>query len=455
MLPAIDASPAELARRYQAVRATTLALTAPLSEADVQVQSMADASPAKWHLAHTSWFFETLVLERADPCFRPHDPAYRVLFNSYYNGIGDQPARAQRGLITRPGLQAVKAYRQAVDDRVLALLDRAPDTTTLALVTLGLQHEQQHQELVLTDLLHLLSCNPLRPAYRPAGTPAGMSAVAAATAPMPAPDAATLALAWLPYEAGLVEIGHAGPGFAFDNEQPRHRQWLAPYALANRLVTQGEWADFIADGGYHEPRWWLAAGWDWLRSQHSERRDRGDHLNAPLHWQPDGPGRWQVFGLRGLQPLAAAQPVVQVSLYEADAFAAWSGAQQRLPLRLPTEAEWEHAAAPLADRGIAEGNLLDSDWLLPQPAAVGASGLQQAFGDVWEWTRSAYAPYPGFKPWSGAVGEYNGKFMANQFVLRGGSCATPRSQVRAPYRNFFAADARWQFSGLRLACDPT
>ena len=456
MLPAIDASPADLARRYQAVRATTLALTAPLSEADVQVQSMADTGPAKWHLAHTSWFFETLVLKRAEPRFRPHDPTYRVLFNSYDNGIGDQPARAQRGLITRPGLQAVKAYRQAVDDRVLTLLDRSPDATTLALVTLGLQHELQHQELVLTDLLHLLSCNPLRPGYRPAVThapaPVPPPIPPPVPAAIPAPAATTLALAWLPHEAGLVEIGHADPGFAFDNEQARHPQWLAAYALANRLVTQGEWADFIADGGYQNPRWWLAAGWDLLGSGRNERSER---ISAPLYWQADGPGRWQVFGLRGLQPLVAAQPVVQVSLYEADAFAAWSAAQQHLPLRLPTEAEWEHAAAPLAERGIAEGKLLDSEGLLPQAATLGASGLQQAFGDVWEWTRSAYAPYPGFKPWSGAVGEYNGKFMANQFVLRGGSCATPRTQLRAPYRNFFAADARWQFSGLRLACDPT
>ena len=215
-------------------------------------------------------------------------------------------------------------------------------------------------------------------------------------------------------------------------------------------MTQGEWAAFVADGGYRDPRWWLAAGWDWLRTQ---------QISAPLYWRPDGAGRWQVFSLRGPQPLVADQPVVQISLYEADAFAAWSAAQQRLPLRLPTEAEWEHAAAPLAERGIAEGNLLDSDWLQPRPAsghhAGHGAGLQQAFGDVWEWTRSAYAPYPGFQPWSGAVGEYNGKFMANQFVLRGGSCATPRSHLRAAYRNFFPADARWQFSGLRLACDPT
>lgn len=440
MLPAIDASPAELARRYQAVRATTTGLTAALSEADAQVQSMADASPAKWHLAHTSWFFETLVLELAEPEFRPHEPAYRVLFNSYYNGIGEQHTRTQRGLITRPGLAEVLAYRRAVDERVLALLaamERAPDAAMLSLLTLGLHHEQQHQELILTDLLHLLSCNPLQPAYRPA--PASPAAAFSAPEVAPAP------LQWLPQDGGLVETGHAGPGFAFDNEQPRHRQWLAPYALANRLVTQGEWADFVADGGYRDPRWWLAAGWDWLRTQ---------QISAPLYWRPDGAG-WQVFGLRGAQPLAADQPVVQISLYEADAFAAWSAVQQRLPLRLPTEIEWEHAAAPLAERGIAEGNLLDSDRLLPRAATGHGGGLQQAFGDVWEWTRSAYAPYPGFQPWSGAVAEYNGKFMANQFVLRGGSCATPRSHLRASYRNFFPADTRWQFSGLRLACDPS
>ena len=438
MLPAIDASPAELACRFQTVRATTLALTASLSEADAQVQSMDSTSPAKWHLAHTSWFFETLVLESAEPGFKPHEPAYRMLFNSYYNGIGVQHTRSQRGLITRPGLADVMTYRQAVDERVLALLHNAPDATTLSLLTLGLHHEQQHQELILTDLLHLLSCNPLRPAYRAAapGTPA-------ASAPS--------ALAWLAQDGGLVEIGHAGPGFAFDNEQPRHRQWLAPYALANRLVTQGEWATFIADGGYRDPRWWLAAGWDWLGAQRSAHDGR---LGAPLYWQADDAGGWSVFGLLGLQPLVAAQPVVQVSLYEADAFAAWSAAQQHLPLRLPTEVEWEHAAAPLAEPGLANANLLDSGRLQPQALAVGATGLQQAFGDVWEWTRSAYAPYPGFRPWAGAVGEYNGKFMANQFVLRGGSCATPRSHLRATYRNFFPADARWQFSGLRLACDP-
>ena len=438
MLPAIDASPAGLAHRYQAVRATTLRLTAPLSEADAQVQSMADTSPAKWHLAHTSWFFETLVLERAEAHFKPHEPAYRMLFNSYYNGIGEQHVRTQRGLITRPGLVDVMAYRRAVDERVLALLTTpacALDATTLSLLRLGLHHEQQHQELILTDLLHLLSCNPLQPAYR-RGPAAAHSA----------PAGAALPLAWLPQEGGLVEIGHAGAGFAFDNEQPRHRQWLAPHALANRLVTQGEWAAFVDDGGYRDPRWWLAAGWDWLRTQ---------QISAPLYWRPDGAGRWQIFSLYGPQPLDARQPMVQVSLYEADAFAAWSAAQHHLPLRLPTEAEWEHAAAPLAEQGIAAGNLLDSDRLQPCALAAPGTGLQQLFGDVWEWTRSAYAPYPGFKPWSGAVAEYNGKFMANQFVLRGGSCATPRSHLRASYRNFFAADARWQFSGLRLACDPS
>ncbi|MBL8352120.1 MAG: ergothioneine biosynthesis protein EgtB [Burkholderiaceae bacterium] len=428
MLPAIDGSPAELARRYRSVRAATLALTAPLSEADAQAQSMTDASPAKWHLAHTTWFFETLVLERFEPGFRPHQGAYRMLFNSYYNAIGQPAQRSQRGLITRPGLAEVLAYRRAVDERVQALLGGDPGATALSLLTLGLHHEQQHQELILTDLLHLLSCHPLLPAYRPAPAPAVGGAVP---------------LSWIANEGGLVEIGHGGAGFVFDNEQPRHRQWLAPYALANRLVTQGEWADFVADGGYREPRWWLAAGWDWLRTHRIEH---------PLYWQRDGAGLWQVFSLRGLQPLQRERPVVQVSLYEADAFAAWSAAQSGLPLRLPTEAEWEHAAAPLAPAGLAEGNLLDDDRLEPQPAAD-RPGLQQLFGDVWEWTRSAYAPYPGFRPWDGAVGEYNGKFMANQVVLRGGSCATPRSHLRASYRNFFPTDARWQFSGLRLACD--
>lgn len=433
-MPSTTAQP--LAQRYAELRAATLALAEPLSEADCQAQSMADASPVKWHLAHVTWFFETFVLEPFEPGFQPHHPAFRVLFNSYYQGVGAQHARPQRGLITRPGLAEVKAYRAAVDERVLQLLRGEPGPGRPELedrVSLGLQHEQQHQELILTDLLHLLSCNPLAPAYRAPGPPG-----AAPAAPAAEP------LRWVPQAGGLVDIGHEGPGFAFDNEQPRHRQWLQPYALAHRTVTQGEWLAFMEDGGYRQPRWWLSAGWDWVRSQ---------GIEAPLHWRRTGSDGWQVFSLAGLQPVEDPAPVAHVSLYEADAYASWAAAQLGRPLRLPTEAEWEHAAEPEAVAGIATGNLAETGALRPQPARGPGPGLQQLFGDVWEWTRSAYAPYPGFKPWAGAVGEYNAKFMANQFVLRGGSCATPRSHIRASYRNFFPAEARWQFSGLRLACD--
>jgi ergothioneine biosynthesis protein EgtB len=436
---AVPAAPADsLAHRFRAVRAQTEALAAPLSEADCQVQSMPDASPAKWHLAHVSWFFETFVLERFEPGFRPHHPAYRVLFNSYYNGVGEQHPRPQRGLVTRPALCEVMAYRREVDERVQALLavwgpglEAAPPGAA-ALVELGLQHEQQHQELLLTDVLHLLSCNPLAPVYRPQWP-------LAAVAPVP--------LSWVGFDGGLVEIGHAGGGFAFDNEGPRHRQWLAPYALANRLVTHGEWAAFIADGGYREPRWWLAAGWDWVRSQ---------GVRAPLYWRGGGaagaPGEcWHSFTLHGLVPIDPHTPITHISLYEADAYARWAGAQAGLPLRLPTEAEWEHAAAALPPAALAAGNFAESQALHPLPVARAQPGLLQMYGDVWEWTGSAYAAYPGFAPAEGAVGEYNGKFMVNQTVLRGGSCATPRSHIRASYRNFFPAEARWQFNGLRLA----
>jgi ergothioneine biosynthesis protein EgtB len=425
-----DANAADLARRFQQVRAATLTLAEPLSEADAQVQSMADASPTKWHLAHTTWFFETLVLEPEEPGFRPHHPAYRMLFNSYYNGIGEQHARAQRGLVTRPGLAAVMAYRRAVDDRLLARLAARPSASALKMVELGLQHEQQHQELILTDLLHLFSCNPMLPAYRPDAPPSRGEA---------------LPMQWLEHEGGLVHIGHEAAGFAFDNERPRHRQWLAPYALANRMVTQGEWAEFIADGGYRDPRWWLSAGWDWVRAMHIEH---------PLYWQPQAAGQWQVFGLHGALPMAPDAPVAHLCLYEADAYARWRAAQCGLPLRLPTEAEWEHAVAADAEHHLATGCFIESGALTALPPSS-QRGLAQAMGTLWQWTSSGYAPYPGFRPWPGAVGEYNGKFMANQYVLRGGSFASPRSHLRASYRNFFPADARWQFSGLRLARDVT
>ena len=391
-----------LADRYAAVRGETLARVEGLSEADCQVQSAEFASPAKWHLAHTAWFFETFVLERFEPAFKAYEPAFRVLFNSYYQGVGPQHARPQRGLLTRPSLAAVKAWRAAVDVRMQALLDRSSlhdDAAFTTLVELGLQHEQQHQELLWTDLLHLFSCSPLAPAVL--STPPAASTFG---------DDGHIEL-----DGGLVEIGHTGPGFAFDNETPRHRVFLAPYRLSKGLVTNADWQAFTDDGGYRQPRWWLSAGWDWLNTH---------HIEGPLHWRADG----RHFTLHGLLPREPLAPVLHISLYEADAYAHWAAAQRRQPLRLPTEAEWEHAAAT-------------------------TTGLSQATGPAWQWTASAYAAYPGFRAWEGAVGEYNAKFMANQFVLRGGSLATPAGHARPSYRNFFPADARWQFSGLRLASD--
>lgn len=431
--------------RYRRIRARSCEIALPLSEADCQVQSMPDASPIKWHLAHVTWFFETFVLEPFEPGFRPHHPAFRVLFNSYYNGVGEQHPRAQRGLITRPGLAEVLAWRVAVDQRMEALLAAPADAALAALIELGLQHEQQHQELMLTDLLHLLACNPLAPVYRPRPASAGGAPLAMSWVAPPLPGTAGSA-------GGLVEIGHAGAGFAFDNEAPRHRQFLRPYALANRLVTQGEWSEFMADGGYRDPRWWLSAGWDWVRA---------NRVEAPLYWRREDAqsARWQSFTLHGTSPIVAQAPVVHISCFEADAFARWWSEQHLAaghgPARLPTETEWEHAAAPLAPAAVANGHLADasSGVLCPLPATAGGSGLQQMYGDVWEWTGSAYTAYPGFRAPPGAIGEYNAKFMVNQIVLRGGSCATPREHIRASYRNFFPADARWQFNGLRLACD--
>jgi ergothioneine biosynthesis protein EgtB len=417
---------------YAEVRGATRALAAPLSEADCQVQSMPDASPIKWHLAHTTWFFETFVLERHERAFAPFHPAFRVLFNSYYNGIGEQHPRPQRGLVTRPGLAEVLAYREAVDRRMAVLLDRPHAAALAQLVTLGLHHEQQHQELMLTDVKHLLSCNPLAPAY------------ASALPPPAQPVAAADASGWVEYGGGLVEIGHPGgddAGFAFDNETPRHRHYLRPYALARRPVTQGDYEAFVADGGYADPRWWLAAGWDAVRTQ---------RIEAPMYWRDGG----ALFTLHGLQARDPQAPAVHLSYYEAEAYARWWSAQHpgQPPARLPTEAEWEHAAAGAT---LAGANFVETGALHPRaPADGGALGApRQLFGDVWEWTSSSYAPYPGYQAWEGAVGEYNAKFMVDQYVLRGGSCATPASHMRASYRNFFPAGTRWQFSGVRLARD--
>ena len=400
---------------YCAVRARPLALAAPLSAEDCCVQSMPDASPAKWHLGHTAWFFETFVLEACEPHYRPFDDAFRVLFNSYYNAVGARHPRPQRGLLTRPGLARVLDYRADVDRRMQAVLASGQAAALADVVALGLQHEQQHQELLLTDIKHLLSCSPLVPAY--------------AAAPLPTAPAAPLT--WQGWAAGLVDIGHAGNGFCYDNELPRHRVYLPAYALPSRLVTNGEYAAFVAAGGYADPALWLSEGWDWRMAQGREH---------PLYWR-SGTDGWQEFTLGGLCALDAAAPVVHVSLYEADAYARWSGA------RLPTEAEWEHAAAQLP----VQGHFADADRL--HPASSAAPGLAQMFGDAWEWTSSSYGAYPGFRTGPGAIGEYNGKFMVNQYVLRGGSCATPAGHVRASYRNFFPAAVQWQFSGIRLARD--
>jgi ergothioneine biosynthesis protein EgtB len=396
---------------FQAVRHASLRLAAPLSSEDCCAQSMPDASPVKWHLAHTTWFFETFILEAREDGFAPYHPAFRMLFNSYYNGVGAKHPRAQRGLLTRPPLDEVKAYRADVDARMLRLLEARPDDATLAqLVTLGLQHEQQHQELMLTDLKHLLSCNPIAPGY-------DGEALAPGSAPPP--------LAFLEFDGGLVEIGHDGRGFCFDNELPRHHSYVAPFTLASRLVTNGEYAAFIEAGGYREPALWLAEGWDKAAS---------GELAAPLYWRRQPDGGWIEFTLHGEHPLDPARPVTHVSLYEADAYARWCGA------RLPLESEWEFAAR-LA--GIEAGRL--------HPDAAAGDGLAQMFGACWQWTSSSYAPYPGYAPAAGAIGEYNGKFMVNQYVLRGSSCATPGGHARASYRNFFPAGARWQFTGIRLA----
>ena len=418
---------AGLARRYAAVRECSRALAAPLSPEDCQAQSMPDASPVKWHLAHVTWFFETFVLERFEPVFKPFDPAFRVLFNSYYQGVGDRFSRPQRGLLTRPGLATVWQWREQVDARIAHLIEHTDSADALRLIELGLHHEQQHQELLLTDVKHLLSINPLRPAYR---------------RHWPLVPVTTVEPRWVEQTGGLVEIGHEGDGFSFDNEVPRHRQWLEPYALMNRLVTNGDWWAFVQDGGYAEPRWWLAAGWDWVCAQ---------GLRAPLYWSlPTETGAMpSVFTLHGEAGLDPHTPVAHISHFEADAFARWASATHTewAGARLPNEAEWEAAATALP----VQGNLQEAHALHPLPARSAGDGLLQMYGDVWEWTSSSYGAYPGYRPAEGAVGEYNGKFMINQYVLRGGSCATPASHLRASYRNFFPTDARWQFSGLRLA----
>ena len=422
----VAADPKTVLEQYDAVRSYTEALAAPLSPEDQTAQSMADVSPTKWHRAHTTWFFETFVLAEHEAGFAPFQDTYWFLFNSYYESLGPRYSRPDRGVITRPGAHDVGIYRRNVDDRLRDLLDGLDDGTLHKLaptLELGFHHEQQHQELLLMDIKHVLSRNPLQPAY--AGEPR----------PRCEPDE----LGWVDVEGGLVAVGHDGDGFAFDNEQPRHRQWLEPYRIADRLVTNAEWLEFMADGGYQRHELWLSDGW---------ARVRAEGWQAPLYWtQHDG--TWFEHTLHGTWPVNPGLPVSHVSCYEADAYATWAGK------RLPTEAEWEHAvvADGQADAVRSAGNLADRQSFHPAPAtaAPGGGRIRQVYGDCWEWTSSAYLPYPGFHPPAGAIGEYNGKFMSDQMVLRGGCALTPPGHARATYRNFFPHGARWALTGVRLA----
>ena len=398
-----------LAARLAATRALTLALAEPLSDADATIQPHPDASPAKWHLAHTTWFLETFVLRDHVAGYRLHDERWSFLYNSYYEGEGERHQRARRGMISRPSLDQIRDWRRAVDARLSEALETLPPAA-LALIELGIQHEHQHQELLLTDILATFAENPLEPAYAPLD---------------PAPRVAATPAAFIPGTSGLVEIGADAARFAFDCERPRHRALLHPHAIADRCVSNCEWAEFIADRGYATAALWLSEGWDWVQRE---------AIAAPLYWR----GNSEHFTLAGRRPLDPAAPVAHISFYEADAFARWAGK------RLPTEAEWENFAAP-ADPQL--GHQLDAAGaVVPRPGGA-------PFGDVWQWTQSAFLPYPGFAPEGGTVGEYNGKFMCGQFVLKGASCATPRGHSRASYRNFFPAAARWQFTGVRLAHD--
>ena len=418
-----DPRAGSLASAYQEVRSFTASLCEGLATEDYVVQSMPDVSPTKWHLAHTSWFFETFVLRPHLPGYEPLNPTYAFLFNSYYVHAGERHCRAQRGYISRPTVAEVFEYRRYVDEAMSRLLSTSDETllaTLEPLVTIGLHHEQQHQELMLTDLKHVFGVNPLRPAYRMRAT------AEAPTAP---------SLEWVDFQGGVREIGHDGDGFAYDNEGPRHSVYLQPFRLASRLVTNGEYLRFMEEGGYRRPELWLSLGWATAQE---------NQWTEPFYWE-QREGRWWLFTLSGMREVDPDEPVCHLSYFEADAFARWAGA------RLPTEAEWEVASQTVP----IEGNFADDGRFHPAAATAdrGGSGLLQMYGDVWEWTQSPYSPYPGYRPPEGALGEYNGKFMCNQYVLRGGSCATSLSHIRPTYRNFFPPDATWQFTGLRLAQD--
>jgi conserved hypothetical protein TIGR03440 len=404
-----------LAERFLRIRRRTLELAARLQPEDTVIQSMPDASPTKWHLAHTTWFFEQFILGR-DPGYTSPNPEWFYLFNSYYQSVGPMHARPRRGLITRPALDEVYAYRARVDDAIAERIARGDDEALPVLIELGVQHEQQHQELLLTDIKHAFAQNPLEPAYAP-DAPRALSVAAPA-------------LRYVPFDEGIVEIGYAGDGFHFDNEGPRHRTYRQAGSIANRPVTNAEYRAFIEDGGYRTPTLWLSDGWATVQAEQWER---------PLYWDDACETEFTLQGRHAIDPHA---PVCHISYFEADAFARWAGA------RLPTEVEWETMSAPLAVRG----NLQDSGVFQPRASSF-ETDLGQMYGDCWEWTMSPYVSYPGFRPLDGALGEYNGKFMNGQWILRGGSCATPADHVRASYRNFFPPHARWQFSGLRLGND--
>ena len=417
----------DLLRRYQTVRDATAAMAAPLAVEDQVIQTMPDVSPTKWHLGHTSWFFEQFLLTdgpAADPAYRPFHDRFAYIFNSYYVTVGDRHCRIKRGTLSRPTVAEVADYRRHVDAAMARLIASADDAglrATAPLVEIGLNHEQQHQELAYTDVKHVFACNPLYPAYDTAKTPA---------TPAKARPERFVRIA-----GGLHDVGHGGGGFSYDNERPRHAVHLRDFAISDRLVTNGEYLDFIESGGYREAQHWLSDGWSKVCSDPAD-------WSQPLYWHRGGDGRWREFTLHGLVELDLAAPACHLSYFEADAYAKWRG------LRLPTEAEWEVAAAALgADH--ASGNFQEDRTFHPRPAIQG----NQLLGDCWEWTGSQYTAYPGYRPPAGALGEYNGKFMCNQFVLRGGSCVTPRSHARTTYRNFFPPDARWQFTGLRLARD--
>jgi ergothioneine biosynthesis protein EgtB len=411
-----------IGQRFRSTRQQTIALCGPLTPEDMMVQSSPECSPAKWHLAHTAWFFESFILREFLPGYRLFNNDFPWLFNSYYVSFADFPEKRLRSSFSRPGLDEILRYRAYVDEGIEDLLDRNLDPEVLKRIELGVNHEEQHQELLVTDVLNAFFTNPLRPAYQ------------SVTPGAPGAKGRAEAMHFIPFQGGLVDIGSTGEGFCYDNELPRHKVWLEPYSLGERLVTNGEFAEFITAGGYRKAELWLSAGWDAVHQ---------NGWRSPLYWSGEN-GEWSVFTLRGEFPLAqvASAPVSHVSYFEADAYARWVGK------RLPTELEWEAAAG-----ASVEGNLLDSGALVPHPIATpnGADGLAQLFGDCWEWTASAYLGYPGFQPLEGSLGEYNGKFMSGQMVLRGGSCATPKAHIRSSYRNFFPPETRWQFSGIRLA----